>query len=151
MSLRPWPCVHADLCSFVWRAARSGLETSLRNMEEPYKDYCFSLRYSNKSVYSPSSYSSIIQVSSCSLAQGPGLFCNNNNNNKKAGRLITCQKLRHFTSGMCKELLIGMVAVVWEQQQILLNEQNSDPVLSRYGVEWIKCHMFLNLSKKGIK
>lgn len=52
---------------------------------------------------------------------------------------------------MCKELSVGMVAVVWEQQQILLNEQNSDPVLSRYGVEWIKCHMFLNLSQKGIK
>lgn len=100
-------------------------------MEQLCKDYCFSLRYSNKSLYSPSSYTTIIQVLSCSLAQGPGLFCNNNN--KKAGLLITCQKLRHFPSGMCKELLFGMVAIGWED--IYNNEQNSDPVLNRCGVE----------------
>ncbi|XP_041910652.1 UPF0686 protein C11orf1 homolog [Arvicola amphibius] len=30
-------------------------------MEQLYKDYCFSLRYSDKSLFSPSSYSSVIQ------------------------------------------------------------------------------------------
>lgn len=100
VSLKPWPCVHGDLYSFVWRAEVLGLE----NMEQLCKDYCFSLRYSNKSLYSLSSYTTIIQVLSCSLAQGPGLFCNNNN--KKAGLLITCQKLRHFPSGMLQRTIV---------------------------------------------
>lgn len=72
MTMCPWWCVCLCLGN-----KRSGLETSLMNMEQPHKNFCVSLRLSNKSMYSPSSYSSILQVLSCFLAQGPGLFCNN--------------------------------------------------------------------------
>ncbi|XP_076781274.1 cilia- and flagella-associated protein 68 isoform X1 [Arvicanthis niloticus] len=40
---------------------RSGMETSLINMEPPYKNHRYSLKISSKSLYSPSSYTSIIQ------------------------------------------------------------------------------------------